>query len=336
MKKFVALLLAVIMALALVACGEKPAEPQGGEDAGPKDYSTWPEKDIVLNVNSKPGSSGDTLARQLALACEEANLLNGHKMIINNIIDGTGYETWKPVSEDTSDGYLLAILSTSLPSCDALGTSALSADKDLTYISGFFTDPQWVYCAADKPYNTVGELLDYIKAHPGEVNWGSASAVGMDALAAAQLFSSDDTLTVNRVSFDGGAEQLTAMLGGFVDVGITEYLDIDAQVQAGNLKIIGVLSAEREPSNPDVQTALEGGWDVVLDRARGVAGPKDMDPALVARISEVMKQAWAVESFQTWMTQNCVSIRFMEGPEFLDSYMNVYDFTVENMDKLNG
>lgn len=327
MKKVLAIILALVLCMTMFACAKKPNDPA---DDGPKDYSTWPEKDIVINVNSKAGSSGDTMTRKLAEACEVNDLLNGHKIIINNIIDGTGYQTWKPVSEGDPDGYLLATLSTSAPSGYALGNTALPYDA-MTYITGYFVDPQFVISRSDAPWNDFGELMDYIKAHPNEVNWGTASVTSADSVAFAKLASELPDYKWNRVTYDGGGEQLTALLGGFVDVAVTEYLDIDGQIKAGNLKIIGVMSDERVADQPNVKTLKECGYDIFVERARGFAGPLNMDPELVKRINEVLTAAWETDVYQEWMTQNCVDKRLMTGEEFLASYAEHYDLIADNL-----
>ena len=312
-----------------------PAKAEAAPASEGGKYANWPEKDITIYVNSKAGSSGDTMTRQFAEAANQMDIMNGHKILVNNVIDTTGYQTWKPVSEAAGDGYLLACMSTVAPSEFATGVSELDY-HDLTYISGYFVDPQFLYCKAEEPYNDMAECVQYMKDHPGELNWGSGSATGPDSIALAVFLKNNPDVQINRVSYSGGADLQTAILGGFVNVGVTEYLDIAPQLEAGALKILGVMSEERVKDLPDVKTWKECGENIVMERARGFAGPKDMDPELVKRINEVFKPVWESESFQKWMTDNRVDIRWMEGDEFLASYTTIYDYTVQNLADLTG
>lgn len=330
MKKFLALLLAVLMVAALAACGSQPTEEPSGAD-----YSNWPEEDIVLYVNSKAGSSGDSLSRQIAAGLEGNEKMNGHQIIVNNIIDGNGTQSWKPVRDADPNGYSLATMSTVIVTAYLLGNSPLQMD-DFDWLCGFFVDPQWIVCDANAPYNTFAELMEYVEAHPGEINWGTANAVSSDAIALTQLLHDNPQYEINRVTYNGGGEMLTALLGGFIDVAITEYIDIDANIQAGTLKLLGVMSEERVSTQPEIPTLKEEGFDIVLERARGFAIPKGIDPELKEKMVDLFHDAYDSETFQTWMTQNCVDKRWMTGEEFLASYQNLAQMTEEGLAIINS
>ena len=92
--------------------------------AGPAaaaDYSSWPEDDIRIIYYTKAGSGGDLFLRQLAAALHDK--LNGHQLLIENIIDQTGRAAWSRVQKAKPDGYTLAGLSTTVVTADLVGNS---------------------------------------------------------------------------------------------------------------------------------------------------------------------------------------------------------------------
>lgn len=329
-KKLLTIAVIAAMLMTLVSCGGGSSDGDPGSSA-----EAYPEKDIVIYVNSKAGSSGDSVARQVSLALEGSENMNGHQVIVNNIIDGNGTESWTPVKDGDPDGYSMAMMSTVIVSAELLGNSPLTLD-DFDWLCGFLVDPQWITVPADAPYNTFGEMMDYIKEHPGEVNWGTANATASDSIFLAKFVADHPEYEFNRITYDGGGEMLTALLGGYVDVCVTEYLDIAPNVEAGTLKTIGVMSAERIKGHEDVPTLAEEGYGIINERARGMAIPKGMDEEVKAKMVELMKEAFESDTFQEWMVQNGVDIRWMSGEEFKKSYEDHRALLAEGLEKLGN
>ncbi len=291
-----------------------------------KDYSSWPEKDVHILIPSAPGGSADTLCRKLAEVCEKKNLLNGHSIVIENIKDSSGAQPYGKTQAAEPDGYTLTLFATSVVTSELFGVSPVKY-HDFTYLMGFFTDPQHAYARADAPYNNLIELAEYAKANPGKVNWGVVNPTGTSTLLTA-LYANRADIDINTIIYDGGGAQLTAALGGFVDGGITEYTDVKAQIESGELKLLGCFSNERV-EGLDVLTAKEQGFDIVCERARGFAGPKGMDPALCDRINSILTQVWESEEYQEYMDSVYADKRLMSPEEFLASYESFASFVTE-------
>ena len=130
-KQMLAVLLAGTMALSLTACGQgsgSSSQPQttaagqaSGTESSGNDYSGWPEKDIHIIYYTKAGSGGDTFLRQMSAALN--GKLNGHNIVIENIVDPTGASAWSKVQEAEADGYTLACLSSTVVTADLVGGS---------------------------------------------------------------------------------------------------------------------------------------------------------------------------------------------------------------------
>lgn len=340
-KKMMAFILAGTAALSLSACSGASTPPPETKSAnneqgaaaqeGGGDYSSWPEQDIHVIYYTKAGSGGDTFLRQMAAALN--GKLNGHNIVIENIVDPTGASAWSKVESAKPDGYTVACLSSTVVTADLIGGSPVKY-KNMDYVIGLGMDPQYVYCKADKPYNTLEELIEYCKAHPGEVNWASNAPTSASTVCSVGIIEQAG-IEVNRVVYDTGSDSLTAILGGFVDVSVGEYGDMSGEVEAGNLKLLCVLS-ENRTSLSEIPTTKESGFNFVFERPRGIAAPKGTDPALIERMYEVFAQAYESEDFQKYMSSVAIEPVLQTGEEFLTSYDVIADTIADNMAALTG
>ncbi len=132
-------------------------------------------------------------------------------------------------------------------------------------------------------------MVEFAKANPGKVTYatpgsGTSLHIGMEQLASLA------GIKVTQVPFKGNAESNAAVLGNHT------MLQVDASgwkplVEAGKLRLLMVWTEKRSSSFPDVPTLKELGYPLVIDSPWGVAGPKGMDPKVVAKLHDAFKQA---------------------------------------------
>lgn len=294
------------------------------------DVSKYPEKNITLIYYTKAGSGGDMFMRNLAAALNKH--LNGRTIVIENIIDPSGATAWGRAQQAKQDGYRLAFLSSTVVTADLIGGSPVKYE-DFDYICGMGMDPQYIFCKANAPFNTLPELIEYCKQNPGKINWGTAAPTSASTICSV-LVINQAGIDVNRVVYQTGGDTFVALLGGFVDVGVGEYIDMRSQVEAGEVKLLCLLAKERNSLN--VPTAMESGYNIVFDRPRGFAAPKGTDPALVARIAEVFKKAYQDPAFMNYLKQEAIDPIFQTGDEFLASYRKIAEVIEKNRADIVG
>ena len=336
------LLITAAMLLNMAACANKPSEaassaaPQSGGAAeaasqeSDSDYSSWPEKNVTIIYYTKAGSGGDIFLRQLAAALN--GKLNGHNLLIENIVDPTGATAWGKVQKASPDGYTLACLSSTVVTADLIGGSPVKYE-DFDYVTGMGMDPQYIYCKSDAPYNNLQELVDYCKTNPGKVGWATAAPTSASTICSVAIINQAE-IDVNRVVYETGSDSLVGVLGGFVDVAVGEYGDMAAQVDAGELKLLCLLSEERNAL--DIPTSGEQGFDFIFERPRGIAAPKGTDPTLVKRMAEVFAQAYDSAEFMAYLESVAIDPVLQSGEEFLASYRTIAGTVTDNMAALTG
>jgi len=352
MKKSIARLLALAMTFALLsgcAAKEEPAPAPAPAPSAPAasapaasapaeepagKYDSWPEKDITIIYNSKAGSGGDVFLRQIAMAVERLDLLNGHTIRVENIVDSTGAVAWGRVRDAEPDGYTLAMLSPKIVTADIVNNVDLKY-TDLDYVAALGGDPQYIYCKADTPYDTLDELIEYVRANPGQVKIAVSSPTGQSLVCVLAL-EQEAGIEFAKVTYNSGSDQIVAVLGDFVELGTVEYGEIQPQLEAGEFKLIANLGTKRSAGAPDVGTLMEAGYDVAVDRPRGIAAPPNTDPELIDRMYEIFSQAYNDAEFVNFVETMNIDPICWNGEEYLASCEAMAQLFLDNLDLLTA
>lgn len=174
-----------------------------------------------------------------------------------------------------------------------------------------------IVVTADSPLQSLADLVAALQADPGAVSWAGGSAGGTDHITAglfAKAVGVDPTM-VNYIAYSGGGEALAAILGGQVTVGISGYGEFQAQVEAGELRVLGVSSEERL-AIVDAPTFKEQGVDVVVQNWRMVAAGPGLDDAQVAAIAADIEAMVTSASWQQVLADKGWQDTFLAGEAF--------------------
>jgi putative tricarboxylic transport membrane protein len=280
---------AVAVSALVAACGAFQAPT---EDAA----QNYPAEPVTLTAPAEPGSGWDTTARALAETMQKEDITDA-PLPVQNRTGATGC-VWHQamVNDYAGDPYQIAVTSTPIMSNYLRGDCDLTY-KDVTMIATIFVETYILVVPADSEYKSAEDLLNAVKANPESV---PIAASGDDQLPFALLVKAagGDPASVNFIEYEGGGEQITAMLNGDVDAALAGVSEFRGQLEAGDLRGLAVLKDERLTGSLDsVPTAPELGYDVTLANWRGVYGPPNMPESAVTYWEDKLKQA--VES-PTW------------------------------------
>ncbi len=160
-------------------------------------------------------------------------------------------------------------------------------------------------------------LVAKLKADPGSVSWGGGSAGGTDHITAGLIAKAVgvDPTKVNYIAFSGGGEALAAILGNQVTVGISGYGEFRAQVEAGQLRVIGLSSDERV-AGIDAPTFKEGGVDVSIQNWRMVAAAPGITAEQETAIGADIKKMVDSAAWQDALKKNNWANTYLAGADF--------------------
>lgn len=284
---------------------------------------------VRIMVPNSPGGGYDTTARVAAKIVEDEKI-NDTVEVYN--LEGAGGTTGlaKMVGSKGKDGELMLM---GLGVVGAVYTNqSESTLADTTPIARLISEPDIVVVPADSPYETLDDLITAWKKSPGDFPVGGGSSPGGPDHLAAHLTAQAIGVTpteVNYVVYDGGGPLLAGMLSGEVEVGVSGLGEYKDQIQAGQLRVLGVTSAERVDGF-DAPTLTEQGVDLEFTNWRGLVAPPGIDDAERDRLVGMVEDLHGTQAWEDAMAENGWTDALLTGDEF-GTYMTDQDEQVQGL-----
>lgn len=267
---------------ALLACSAGAALPAAGWAQG-----SFPEKPITLIVPFPAGGSTD---RHLRIVAQEAGKKLGQPVVVENR-PGAGGTLGTATMAMTSkpDGYTVALYTLAMLRMPYMQKTSWHPIDDFTFIIGLSGYTFGFTVRSDSPYKTFNEYIEAARKAPGKIDYGSTGIGSSPHLLIEELAINAD-VKLNHVPFKGNADMQQALLGGHL-MAQSDATGWDTFVDSGKMRLLVTFGEERTTRWPDVPTAKELGYKVVSVSPYGLAGPKGMDPQVVAKLHDAFKEA---------------------------------------------
>ncbi len=291
---------------------------------GPALAQGYPNKPIKIIVPAGPGESCDILARLIAPKLTERL---GQPIVIDNRAGSAGQLGLTLIKQAPADGYTLGCGQGGNMVIVPLAYSKVAYDsrKDFTPVSMMASNFVALVVSPKAPFKTVKELIDYGKANPGKLTFGTNGEGAFLHFATEQLRLMAG-FEYMHVPYRDISAVYTQMLGGDISASIASFISVQPLAESGRLRLLGIARATRSPDYPNVPTIAEtvpgyasGGWFGII----GPAGvPREITNLLNKEINLALKQPDVRER----MKKLGLEIH-TESPEFFTELMNK-DFEV--------
>lgn len=250
------LVISLIFILALAGCNSEKAD-------------IYPSKNIKLIVPKSPGGGTDIVARGLV---EYTKDKLDAKIIVENQPGGGGVTGMVEAANAKEDGYTLSMSTVELAILPHLGRSPVDYEDFIPIVIPI-ADPASLIVPADAPYDTITEFIAYAKENPG-FKVGNSGIGAIWHLAAVAVEDEFD-IKFTHVPYDGGsAPAVAALVGKHIDAIMVAPGNAKSQIEAGELKVIAVMSDERLESFKDVPTFKEElGMDFTVSAWAALTAP---------------------------------------------------------------
>ncbi|MGE8444617.1 MAG: Bug family tripartite tricarboxylate transporter substrate binding protein [Comamonas sp.] len=250
--------------------------------------ASFPSKPITFVVPFAAGSATDQLARALGQAVTEQT---HQPVIVENKAGASGMIAAQAVAKAPADGYTVLITTNTTHAANIHLYRKLSYDpvKDFTPITGLGKGGQVLVVPANAPYQSVGELLAYAKANPGKLSFGSGSS---SSRVAGEMLKQLADVDILHVPYKSNPLAITDLLGGQINLMITDVSTGVPQIKAGKLRALGYSTQKRSAQLPDVPTIAEAGvkgYDMGYWFA--AYAPANVPAAVSARLNQLLGQA---------------------------------------------
>ncbi|HTP97506.1 MAG TPA: tripartite tricarboxylate transporter substrate binding protein [Burkholderiales bacterium] len=242
----------------------------------------YPAKPIRMVVPYVAGGATDIAARIVTPHMAESF---GHQIVIDNRGGGATLPGCDIVAKSPPDGYTILMANIALGANPSLFRKMpYDTAKDFAPVSLIVTVPMLLVVHPSVPARSVKELIAYAKGRPGALNYASAGNGSANHLIM-EVFKSMAGIDVVHVPYKGAAPAIADLVGGQTVVMFASTLATLQFVKSGKLIALGVSSAKRNPTVPDVPTVAETGlagfdvneWQMILAPAR-------TPPAIVERL----------------------------------------------------
>jgi putative tricarboxylic transport membrane protein len=271
----------------------------------------YPHDTVTLVTHSSPGGGTDVFLREMI---KHLGPIMGVDFVVENASGGSGAKAMALIATSPPDG---SIFYGTTPTF--INTSILS-DVEYTYedlepLANVFLDPQIVYTRGDSPFNSLAEVIEAAKADPGAQRWGVSTPGSLDR----QVMEKLKALTgvdVIIVTHEGGGDLLINVLNGTLDVGVGEIQELVGQIEAGEVKLLASYTEERLATHPYLMTAREQGIDLVIDKFRGLAGPKGLPEDVIAAWEKAIPLLLETPGFKAYYEEGALVPAFMPHDEY--------------------
>jgi tripartite-type tricarboxylate transporter receptor subunit TctC len=216
---------------------------------------TYPAKPITFIVPFAAGSATDQLARALGQSITETTK---QAVVVDNKAGASGMLAAQAAARAPADGYTVLITTNTTQAANEHLYKKLPYDpvKDFAPITGLGKGGQVLVVAANSPYKSLKDLLDFAKKNPGKLTFGSGSS---SSRVAGELFQQMSGTDILHVPYKSNPLAITDLLGGQIAMMITDTSTGVPQIQGGKLRALGVSTTKRLPMLPDVPTIDEAG-----------------------------------------------------------------------------
>ena len=278
---------------------------------------TYPSRQIALIVPFPPGGSTDVAARILA---EHMRPQLGQPVIIENVGGAGGSIAVGRVARAAPDGYTIDIGQWDTHVGSIIYKLDYDLQKDFEPIGLISNNPQLMVTKKDLPAGNLKELIAWMKANPGKINYVNQNAA---ANVTGVMFEKLTGQKLHYIPYRGAGPAMTDLVSGQVDLLVVQGAVALPQIRAGKIKAIANLSPQRSASMSDIPTSDETGVPgLYMSGWFGFFAPKGTPKDVIATLNSAMVQALAEPAVRSRFTELGLDVasREQQTPEGLAAF----------------
>ncbi len=281
----------------------------------PAHAQNYPTRTIKLVVPFPAGGATDNAARLVAQRLQSSL---GQSVIIENQGGAGGTIGTRQAAGAAPDGYTLLMASIgTFGSMPLLYKLDFDPQRAFVPVATVVIDKSALVVRPSLPVKTIGELVTYAKAHPGELTYGSAIGIGPHFVA--ELFKIKSGTDIVHIPYRGGAPMVADLVAGQIDMTVNGKSVLLPQIQAGKLRPLAVSAGERWSELPDVPTLVEAGYmDVPYDTVFGVLAPAGTPAAVIDKLNATINDGLRSREVRELLAKIGIEPIIMTPREFAD------------------
>jgi len=273
----------------------------------------YPEKPITMIIHAGAGGGSDIFGRTMAAAFEKEKLLP-QPLVVENKPGGSGGIAFAYVAGKKKDPYFLLTAVTSFMTTPLMGLTPVGL-KDFTPVANFAFDEYMLMVNVNSKFKSAKDAIDFAKANPKKVTVGGTQLGSSDSICA-YLIEKAAGVQFNYIVFNGGGEVNAALLGGHIDMAVSNPGEALELYKSGKVRILGVFAEKRLTGAPDVPTLKEQGINVLYVQNRGLVAPADIPADARKTLEEAFAKYMKTDIFKKYLADNMLSPAWMDSDTF--------------------
>ncbi len=260
----------------------------------------YPNKPIKIVVPFPAGGTSDVLARLFGQKITESW---GQPVVVENRPGSSGNLGADLVAKSSADGYTLVLMDVgNLVISPALFKLPFNVEKDFAPVAMVAYSPHLLAVSTKVPANTPAELVAYAKAQKGKLNYAVAAGMGSASHLAGVMYAQRHGIEWGYVPYKGGAQAITDLIGGQVDVMFNGMVATYPHVKAGKIKLIAVSGQKRNPQMPDTPTVAESFPGFLTGSFQGLLAPAGTPKAVIDKLHAEIQRIAAAPDIKERLT----------------------------------
>lgn len=271
---------------------------------------------LTIMAPASPGGGWDGFSREAQTAMRSEGIVNNVQVV--NVPGAGGTIGLSQFVGMTGRNDILMTTGGVMVGAISLGKTAETL-ADVTPIARVADDYAALVVPADSEIQTLDDFIEVWKADPAGTSIAGGSLGSIDHLMTGALAAAIgiDPRQANYIAYSGGGEALSAMLSHTTTGGMSGYNEISGQVEAGQLRVLAVSSAERMVG-VDVPTFIELGVDVSMSNWRGFVAPAGLTDEEIAELSAIVEELRNSEAWAGVLDRNDWTDSYLTGDDFTD------------------
>ena len=284
---------------------------------------------------ANPGGGWDFTCRQIGKIMHDIGAVASPIQVTNMAGAGGGLAFTHVVTERNTDADLIVAASSATTTRLAQNAYAGMTADQVRFVGAIGADPGVIVVAANSKYQSLNDLIEDVRANPGQVAFAGGSAVGgfdhIKPLMILQRSGISDVRAIKYIGVDGGADAITQTVGGFTQAMTGDMSEIVGFLKSGDVRALAVLTDERVPGFESIPTAVEQGVDVVAVNWRGLYVPKGVSDDVFNQWAERLQAVADSAEWKEAMAANGLAPFTKVGSNF----QNYIDGVVSDIRKLS-
>jgi len=295
--------------------------------------SKYPAKAIDIVVPYAPGGGTDIMFRNIEKIISQYKWVPQPINIINR--GGGGGAIGKAFClSRPADGYTYTCFDIGTVSQQIDGKAKWDYRKDFSYVARIVSDINLLIVKADSPINSTKDLVEAIKKKGPKLVSVAGTAIGSPDHFANIALNKATKQQFNYVPYNSGGEVMTNLLGGHIDAAWANPNECVGQLDAKQVKIIGVATEKRSPLFPNHPTLREQGYDAISLQTRSMVGRGGIPMEAVDYWVQVLDKVRKTPEWKGYLEKFLLDDGWLVKEEFLKDADNDYKTTKAIMDEL--